>query len=56
MVSPRSDDGLTRVLIIDREQDFAEMVAEFLQYKGTFRVAHATNAMMAFTAAMMTLP
>ena len=47
VVSPRSDDGLTRVLIIDREQDFAEMVAEFLQYKGTFRVAHATNAMMA---------
>ncbi len=42
-----SDDGLTRVLIIDREQDFAEMVAEYLQMKGTFRVAHASSAMMA---------
>ena len=40
-------DGLTRVLIIDREQDFAEMVAEYLQMKGTFRVAHASSAMMA---------
>lgn len=40
-------DGLTRVLIIDREQDFAEMVEEFLQYKGTFRVAHATSPLMA---------
>lgn len=42
-----ADDGLTRVLIIDREQDFAEMVAEYLQYKGTFRVAHATSVLMA---------
>ena len=45
--SPQAKDGLTRVLIIDREQDFAEMVVEFLQYKGTFRVAHATSALMA---------
>ena len=45
--SVRKDDGLTRVLIIDREADFAEMVAEFLQYKGTFRVAHASTALMA---------
>ena len=43
----RRSDGLTRVLIIDREQDFAEMVEEFLQYKGTFRVAHATSPLMA---------
>jgi excisionase family DNA binding protein len=37
----------TRVLIIDREQDFGEMVAEYLQLKGAFDVAHAGSAIEA---------
>ena len=37
----------TRVLIIDRDQDFGEMVAEYLLLKGAFDVAHAASAIEA---------
>jgi len=36
-----------RVLIIDREPDFADMVAEYLQIKGVFSVGHAGSALEA---------
>jgi excisionase family DNA binding protein len=37
----------TRVLIVDREADFAEMIAEYLELKGGFEVAHAASAIEA---------
>jgi excisionase family DNA binding protein len=45
-VKPTGPDR-TRVLIIDREQDFGEMVAEYLELKGAFDVAHAGSAIEA---------
>jgi len=39
--------GITRVLVIDRELDFSEMVAEYLQLKGAFRVEYARSAIEA---------
>ena len=39
----RTDTGGTRVLVIDRDLDFAEMVAEYLQLQGDFRVGYACN-------------
>ena len=41
------DSSRTRVLIIDRERDFAEMVAEYLQINGAFDVAHTGGAIEA---------
>lgn len=39
--------GVTRVLVIDREPDFSEMVAEYLQLNGLFRVGYACSAIEA---------
>ena len=42
-----SESERTRVLIIDREKDFGEMVEEYLQLKGDFDVAVAGSAVEA---------
>ena len=35
------------VLIVDREEDFADMIRDYLQIKGNFMVSHAATALQA---------
>ena len=45
--TPSDDAAVKRVLIVDAERDFSDMVAEYLQLKGDFEVRTAGDALEA---------